>query len=306
MAQPRRSVAFAQAFLVAFLWSSSTILVVLEIDTIPALTFAGLRGVIAFLALLPLALRKTLRQQASRLSTQDWALLALLGLLQYAVTQGAQFVSLAFLPAATVSLVLGFAPVVVALSGTFLLAERPTRWQWAGLAVCLVGVLIYFYPPELPQGQRFGLLIAAVGLLGAAGGNLVGRVVNKDRNLSPVLITTISLGVGATILLAVGLPTQGLPSLSLRSWGVVLWLALANTALANTLLNASFRTLSAMEVSIILNTMLIQIAAMAWIVLGQRLTIMEMLGLLVVAVGTVLVQVHHKAPAPGSVQARVR
>lgn len=305
MSQPRRSAAFVQAFLVAFLWSRSVILVVLEIDNIPALTFAGLRGMIAFLALLPLALRQTLRRQASRLSTHDWALLALLGLLQYAVTQGAQFVSLAFLPAATVGLVLGFAPVVVAISGTFLLAEHPTRRQWVGLVVCLLGVLAYFYPPELPAGQRFGLLIAGVGLLGAAGSNLVGRAVNKDGHLSPVLVTTISMGVGALIVLTVGLLTQGLPSLNLRSWGVVLWLGLASTALANTLLNASFRALSAMEVSIILNTMLIQIAAMAWIVLGQRLTVVEMLGLPVVAIGTVFVQVRRKAPDPGRAQAGV-
>ncbi len=42
----------------------------------------------------------------------------------YSLTQGAQFLALAQLPAQTASLVLSFSPVAVALAGSFFLGER--------------------------------------------------------------------------------------------------------------------------------------------------------------------------------------
>jgi len=83
---------------------------------------------------------------------------------------------------------------------------------------------------------------------------------------------------------------QGLPPLRLSSWGIILWLAVVNTALAFTMWNHTLRILSATESSVINNTMLIQIAVLAWIFLGESLSPIEIAGLLVVAAGTLLVQ----------------
>ncbi len=49
-----------------------------------------------------------------------------MGVFLYSVTQGAQFVGLAFLPSVTVSLLFNFTNVVVALLGIAFLAERPS------------------------------------------------------------------------------------------------------------------------------------------------------------------------------------
>ena len=53
-----RTKAILQALLVTLLWSSSWILVKQNIQSIPPLTFAGLRYTLAFLLLIPSALRK--------------------------------------------------------------------------------------------------------------------------------------------------------------------------------------------------------------------------------------------------------
>ncbi|MBT8380836.1 MAG: EamA family transporter, partial [Ignavibacteria bacterium] len=50
------------------------------------------------------------------------------------------------------------------------------------------------------------------------------------------------------------------------------------------------RTLTAMESSIINGTMLIQIAVLAWIFLGEGISIQEVIGMAIAAVGAVLVQ----------------
>jgi drug/metabolite transporter (DMT)-like permease len=63
-----------------------------------------------------------------------------------------------------------------------------------------------------------------------------------------------------------------------------------NTALAFTLWNHTLRTLSAMESSIINNTMLFQIALLAWLFLGQPLGWYQVIGIILAALGTLLVQ----------------
>jgi drug/metabolite transporter (DMT)-like permease len=91
--------------------------------------------------------------------------------------------------------------------------------------------------------------------------------------------------------LAAGLLLEPWPQLDWSSWGIVIWLAVVNTAVAFTLWNHTLRTLSAMESSIINNTMLIQIAVLALLFLGETLTGLEIVGLLLAALGALLVQV---------------
>ena len=83
-----------QALFVTLLWSTSWVLIKLGLDDIPALTFAGLRYVLAFLCLLPLAWRSGQLGALRRLPRADGRRLAVLGLLYYTVTQGAQFLGL--------------------------------------------------------------------------------------------------------------------------------------------------------------------------------------------------------------------
>ena len=99
------------------------------------------------------------------------------------------------------------------------------------------------------------------------------------------------MGVGALTLLGSGLLIQGLPPISLKSWGIIAWLAVVNTAFAFTLWNKTLQTLAAVESSIINNTMLIQIAVLAWIFLVERITLQEMGGLLLVTLGILVVQI---------------
>jgi drug/metabolite transporter (DMT)-like permease len=219
-------------------------------------------------------------------------------LLFYALTQGAQFVALAYLPAITTSLLLNFTTVMVALIGIPLLGERPTRQQWAGMVCSLIGVLIYFYPIAFPAAQIIGLVVALIGVLSNALSGILGRSVNRDTGLDPLTVTVISMGIGSSVMLASGLTIQGLPPLSPTHWLIVAWLAVVNTALAFTLWNHTLRTLSAVESSIINNTMLIQIALLAWIFLGERIRLQEGIGMVLVAAGVLVVQWKRPSPKP--------
>lgn len=282
--------AVLQALFVTLLWSSSWLLIKQGLRDIPALTFAGLRYTLAFLCLLPLAIRRGDMAALRRLSRRQWLALAALGLLFYTVTQGAQFLGLERLPAVTVSLLLSFSPVMVALLGIALLGEQLSGAQWSGIALYLAGVLVYFYPASLPAREGAGLAIVAIAVLSNAASTVLGRGVNRRRTLSPLAVTVASMGIGAPALLAAGVATQGVPALDAQSWATIGWLAVVNTALAFTLWNHTQRTLSALETSLINNTMLIQIAILAWAFLGERLSARGVAGLALAALGTLIVQ----------------
>lgn len=279
------------ALLVTWLWSTSWVLIRIGLEDIPPLSFAGLRYTLAFLCLLPFAVRARRLAPLRRVSASTWLRLILLGVLFYAVTQGAQFLSLFYLPASTTSLVLSFTTIVVAFLGMFFLRERPAMAQWAGAALYLAGVFVYLYPISLPRGEAIGLIAALTGMLANALSSILGRYVNRSDDLSPLAITVVTMGIGGVLLLVIGIAVQGLPHLTLANWAIVLWLAGVNSALAYTLWNLTLRTLSAMESSVINNTMLFQIAVLAWLFLGEYLTLAEVAGIVLAAAGTLIVQV---------------
>lgn len=282
--------AAVQALFVTFLWSSSYVLIAVGLEDIPPLTFAGLRYALASVVLVPLFVRRTSYRSLRQLSARDWVLLALLGLLLYAVTQGAQFVALQYLRSATVGLVLSFTPVVVAALGVPLLGERPSPRQLLGMGVLLVGVGVYFQPLRFPVAELVGLGVMTLGLLGNASAAVLGRRYNRGDDLSALAVTTVTMSIGSVVLLTTGVTVQGLPAISLRNWLVVGWLAVVNTAFAFTLWNHTLQTLSAVESSIVNNTMLIQVAVLGWVFLGESLAVLDAVGLVLVAGGVLAVQ----------------
>jgi drug/metabolite transporter (DMT)-like permease len=284
-----RTRAILQALLVTLLWSTSFVLIKTSLNEIPPLTFAGLRYSMAVLFLLPGLFKQ--RSQLKTLSGRDWWQLIILGLVFYAITQGGQFLSLDHLPAITFSLILNFTTVVVAIMGIVGLKEYPSGLQWFGIVVFIAGVLVYFMTAGVSVGEPIGIILAGITMIANAAASLLGRDVNRTKRIPTILITTISMGVGAVVLLVAGLAVEGWPHLTWQNWLVILWLGAVNTALAFQLWNCSLQHLSAVESSIINNTMLIQIAVLAWLFLDEKLNWVEIGGLALAAVGIFLANV---------------
>jgi len=280
--------AVLQALLVTFLWSTSWVLIKIGLREVPPITFAGLRYAVAAAILLPGWWHR--RSDLCAASSGEIVRLVLLALVMYAMTQGGQFLTLAHLDATPFSLLLNFTSVLVALAGLAVLRERPTGAQWAGAAVFTGGAVLYFSPAALSAGSRLGFALAGLTVLANAAAALLGRSVNRNTRLPPVVVTGVSMGIGAAVLLGVGLATHGLPRLTVGGWAIVVWLAAVNTAFAFTLWNRTLRSLTAIESSVINNTMLIQIAVLAWVFLGESLGPREIGGLALAVLGTVLVQ----------------
>ncbi|MFN8519941.1 MAG: EamA family transporter [Chloroflexota bacterium] len=280
--------AFVLAVIVTVLWSSSWIMVRWAIDDhgMTPLLGAGLRYLLACLILATVvAMTPTDRRQVRTVGRRDAAMLVALGLLFITVTQGAQVIAIASQPAASTSLVLSFSPLVVAIVSQVSLGEPPTRAQVTGTAAIAVGALLYL-SGDLSM-TTVGMGAALIALAANVGSAILGRAVNRSHRLSPRVVTTLSMVAGAVVLVLLGWALEGPPRLDPVGWLLVGWMALVNTALAFTWWNESLRHLAATESAAINNLMLLQIAALAWLFLGEAPDPIQWLGMALVTVGVI-------------------
>ncbi|MEX0825482.1 MAG: DMT family transporter [Acidimicrobiia bacterium] len=279
------------ALFVTVLWASSWVIIRYGMDDegLRPITFAGLRYTTAAIVLIGVvAFRPGAREAVRLLDRRQVVGLAVLGVILIAIAQGAQFVALDNQPAATTSLVLSMTPLLVALVAGVSLGEKATKRQFLGAALVAAGAVLYFSGSLAATAA--GMAAALVCLVANGAGSLLGRNVNRDLRRSPLVTTTVSMAFGAIVLLAAGLATEGIPTVSGRAWLFIGWLAVVNTAFAFTIWNHTMRHLTATESAAINNTMLIQIAILAWIFLGERPSAIQVIGILAVTVGITLGQ----------------
>ena len=290
-------IAVFQALFVVFLWATSWVFVKIGLKDIPPVTFAGLRYFTAFLILAAFLFFNEAKHEVKQLSKRMWQRLIVLGILMYAATQGAVFVTLDYLPAVTTNLLMSFSTIGVATLSIFWLSEKPNWLQWGGILLAISGAMIYFLPVSIRQSQMVGVIVGLAGMTTNVISSVLGREINRAEAHHPLLVTVISMGAGSILLLVAGFAIEQPPVMTLQGWGIILWLALANTAFAFTLWNHTLRTLTATQSSVIGGTMMIWVPILAYLFIGENITSKEIIGLVVTGIGTLIVQLR-KFPSP--------
>jgi drug/metabolite transporter (DMT)-like permease len=268
------------------LWASSFVLVKMALPYMGPLTIAGLRYFMGFLILLPF-LRSRRKSRAPR--HRPWFLLVAIGLSAYTLGNGASFWALEYLTATTASFAISTVPLFMLAVGALRLAEIPTPRQIFGVFLGLAGGLLFFSPGLAPD-EPLGLGIIAAGIVGFIIFSALGREVARERNVGTVALTAYPLAFGGGALLLLALPLEGLPAAPLTPWLIIIWLAFINTALAYILYNHALQTLTALEMSVMLNLSPIGTALLAWILLDERITLLQGAGIVIIVVAAFLVQ----------------
>ena len=215
----RRRAVFAALF-VTVLWSSSWVIIRVGMadEDLPPLTFAGLRYAVAAAVLgIVVATRPSARAELRTISGDALRRLAVLGVVFFAVTQGAQFVAIEAQPVATTSLTLSLTPLLVAAASGPLLGEPPSRYLYAGAVLVPIGAATY-----LSGGlgaTATGMAAATIALGANVIASLFGRSVNRAERTSPLVTTSVSMAIGAVLLLVTGFIVDGAVPLSTSCGG---------------------------------------------------------------------------------------
>jgi drug/metabolite transporter (DMT)-like permease len=283
----RRRLALTEALLVTIIWSSTFVIVKIGLESLGPLTIAGLRYLIGSLVLAPFLLFR--RSSRAPVSKELWLKLILIGISAYTIGNGALFWGLKFIPATTGSFLMSMIPLLVLFGGAILLKEIPTRWQIMGVILSLFGSGLFFSSGLMP-GEPQGVVILAIGLLGIMAFSLLGRGIARDKQLDTLRLTTLPLIIGGGVSLLLAFAVEGLPLITWTGFLIVSWLAIINTAGGYLLYNHALQELTALEMNMVMNLSPIFTALLGWILLGETLSLIQIIGMLVVIGGVILVQ----------------
>lgn len=252
------------------------------------------------------------RPQRLKVARREWPYLIAYGILGVAMTQYLYFVALQYLPVGVALLIEFTAPVFVALWFRFVLKEPTRATVWLALTVALLGLALV---AEVWRGFSFD----AIGLIAALGAALAlstyylltDHEVRMPEPRDPVSLTMWGFGFAALFWVIVqpwrSFPWSGFTGSSdpdLGSiiggrplWLLTAWMVVLGTVLPFWLIVASMRHLRASQASVVGLTEPLLAIIVAWVVLSEALSIVQLLGGILILLGVVLAE-RSRTPQP--------
>ena len=274
--------------LVSAIWGGNYSASKLAVAHTPPLVFSALRFLISTTLLWLIVLAT---ERSPPLSRRTFWILIGWGFVGYGLNQVALLYGLRYSSPTNAALIFSNLPVVVALLGIWLGAERPSARVWTGIALGTIGVAVVV----AAKGTRFesttrlgdvlnvlALLFWAlftVGIRGAAQG------------LSALKVSAVA-HLGATPGLAIAaipvLVKAPGPSLHPSVWPTVAYAALLASVLASILWTQSLKAVGGSRTALFNCVTPIFAALSAWMVFGERPVPVQALGAALVFVGVVI------------------
>jgi drug/metabolite transporter (DMT)-like permease len=275
------------------IWSSSFIAAKAGLRHLSPLLFVAVR--LAGCAAVLMALMLLLRRSWQPLSGVRWLHCAITGALVNAIGLMAPHVGLLMAPAAQIALVQSLTPLLTAAFGLVFLHERLLTSQWLGLALGLAGVSLVVGQAALENAARFeGLLLGFVGVVSLVAGTVYfGRFC---RGI-PLLPGATAQFLAAAMVAALGAWLLETPradftptAIAAVAWNTAL-VSLGGMGLYFAMLTRGTAARTTANFYLVPGTA----AVLAWVLLGERLDPLAILGLAVASMGCWLV---NAAPTP--------
>jgi len=275
-------------------WGGTAVAGKLVIQDIPPLTAGVLRY--GSTALLLLLLFRSRLPSPWALRTRDRWLLFWIGIFGTFLNHTFFFLALSYAPAAHGALI----PPTTSGLCTVLLAvrrgqERIAAIQVVGMVLCFVGVVLVVHPARLLTGEGLGVLLGD-GLFitgGVAWGVYSYLSAVALRRLSAVTTLAFGMVVGTLFLIPTALIERPWASVRLThasAWGSLAFLVLACTLLAFLWWNFALARVGAGRTAVFSNLVPLFGILLAWILLGERLTTIQLVGGLLSVAGVVACQ----------------
>jgi drug/metabolite transporter (DMT)-like permease len=268
-----------------FLWSTGFIAAKYGMPYAEPLTFLWVRmaGVVAILAVIVLIWRPRWPNWL-----EAWHSVVV-GILVHGFYLGGVFVAIAQgVPAGISALLPGLQPVLMATLASRWLGERVTGWQWAGLALGIIGVLLVLNDRTIfGAGTPLGWSASVISLLGITVGTLYqkrhgGAIDWRTGNLVQYVAATIFFLIGALLFETGGIRW------SMEFVLAMTWLVLVLSIFAVALMYWLIRRAAAANVASLFYLVPATTAFLAWLLFGEKLNAMAIAGMALCA-GAVLI-----------------
>jgi drug/metabolite transporter (DMT)-like permease len=297
---PRWSSADALLLLTVGIWGSNFSVVKFGLSELPPLAFNAVRFLLsgATLALLTRAAGQNWRFQRRHLP-----FLIGLGLLGNTFYQLLFIYGVAATSADNAALILATVPAWVALGGSLAGLERVGRNGWLGVGLSFAGIVMIVLGADHGADFRFGgASLRGDGLmllctLCWSAFTLLGRL--AMRHYRPLAVTSFCGVVGALPLVLLGLPdlvTLDRASVSAAAWAAAVCSGLFAIGLATLCWNLGVSRLGSARTSLYSNLTPPVALGVAWLTLGETLTVQQGWGALLAIAGVVLAR-RFTAPA---------
>ena len=265
------------------LWGLSFVVTKVALAQFPVFVLLVARFAVAGGLFLLLLLRRGL----PRLNLREHLVFLLLAVLNPGLYFLGESFGIKYTSASKASLIIATIPVVVLVLSFLLLRERPQVHQVGGIVLSVAGIALLIGVPELFAGGAADELRGDLFTLGAVVSCafyiiLARRLGSRHDALT---ITGIQMIWGAVLFAPAGLwqlRTFDLSGVDLYGLGALLYLALGATMGGFLCYNHALTRIAAAQAAVVINCIPVVTAACAWLLLGERLTLLQALGGLVV------------------------
>ncbi|HEX4224224.1 MAG TPA: EamA family transporter [Pseudonocardiaceae bacterium] len=262
---------------------------------------------IGLAALIMLPMVALIRGRALRLRRREAPLVLAMGLLGVAGVQLCYFIAVSRISVGIAMVLEYFAPVLVALWIRVVRRSRLRRSVWLGIGLAVIGLAML---AQVWQGLKLDPIGFAAGLTSAfctAGYYLMAERGAEQHD--PIGLTTWSMVVGAVLISLISAPwTLPFHLLGVRAtlggwhpsvWLLIVLIAVVSTALAYLTGIVALKWVSSTVASVLglIEPLLATVAA--WLLLGQSLGEVQIVGVVVLLGGAALVQLTSGKPVPG-------
>lgn len=277
-------------------WSSGYIAGPAGVEAVAPFTLLALRFVLATAILVPLA---RWRHGPLRMDRSTLTRVALVGLTMNASQFGLMYLAFdAGLGATLGALLHSLSPVLTVILAGALLRERVHRVQVLGLAIGVAGVALVLGPDVDEAGGALGVTLGLLSMLTLSLGTMGQRWI--PRGADPWWSASVQFAVSVPPLAVLALVIDGTDGVKDPGQGLttLLYLAAVNSVVGLLLLGTLVRRGGAGASSSVFFLMPPVTAVMAYLVLGDTLGPLELVGLVVAVVGVAVATRRRPARLP--------
>jgi drug/metabolite transporter (DMT)-like permease len=214
------------------IWGSTWLFIKLGLEVLPPLTFAAIRFIVSCAIILLIIRIRGIQLPRAR---ADWILLAITGILSFALNYGLVFWGEQYISSGLAALLQATLPAFGLIFAHFHLPAERLSWARIGgvvLGVCGVGVVFSNQLAIAGTMALAGCVALILSAMFAAYSNVLVKAYGK--NLDPAVLAAGQMLFGLLVLLVVGIPLEGNP---LRfHWTAMALIALLYLAVVGTVI----------------------------------------------------------------------